>query len=278
MDDYFAADLFRSHGNRGSTYLFLRWCALRFGPDLIPALIHSRLRGATNLEGCTGSPFASLFRAWTLDLFQNGLEPGANQRAANYRLSREKVRSPLPEWELAGPRATHVSTGTVDRWTALGTTSHYAIVDGSKSGAIEIEVTGPPEAELQVTALLLGDDHPRLIDPRSRSAAEGEYSSAPHQRTERRGGSTFAGFLGTARAGREPTRLRVLSRPSGGRGAEKTLGSLDVPASGELTSEPILLTGLSAVEGPLVVKVVGTDAQGRRVSAWADVNIEGQDH
>ena len=59
---------------------------------------------------------------------------------------------------------------------------------------------------------------------------------------------------------------------------EKTLGSLTVPASGELTSEPILLTGLSAVEGPLVVKVVGTDAQGRRVSAWADVNIEGQDH
>ena len=41
VDDYYAADLFRSHGSRGSTYLFLRWCADRYGPDLVPALVHS---------------------------------------------------------------------------------------------------------------------------------------------------------------------------------------------------------------------------------------------
>ena len=34
VDDYYAADLFRSHGNRGSTYLFLRWCADRYGRGL----------------------------------------------------------------------------------------------------------------------------------------------------------------------------------------------------------------------------------------------------
>ena len=39
VEDYYAADLFRSHGNRGSTYLFLRWCVDQFGPGLIPALI-----------------------------------------------------------------------------------------------------------------------------------------------------------------------------------------------------------------------------------------------
>ena len=37
VDDYYAEDLFRSHGNRGSTYLFLRWCADRYGPDLVTA-------------------------------------------------------------------------------------------------------------------------------------------------------------------------------------------------------------------------------------------------
>ena len=42
VDDYYAADLFRSHGNRGSTYLFLRWCADRYGPGLLPALVSSR--------------------------------------------------------------------------------------------------------------------------------------------------------------------------------------------------------------------------------------------
>ena len=54
VEDYYAADLFRSHGNRGGTYLFLRWCADRFGPALLPALIRSDLRGTENLESATG--------------------------------------------------------------------------------------------------------------------------------------------------------------------------------------------------------------------------------
>ena len=69
VDDYYAANLFRSHGNRGSTYLFLRWCADRFGPDLLPALVSSNRRGTANLESATGSSFASLFRQWSLALY-----------------------------------------------------------------------------------------------------------------------------------------------------------------------------------------------------------------
>src|SRR5262249_32026483 len=64
VDVYYGAALFRSHGNRGSTYLFLRWCKNRYGPELPEALVHSSLRGAANLERCTGSTFASLFRGW----------------------------------------------------------------------------------------------------------------------------------------------------------------------------------------------------------------------
>ena len=66
VDDYFAADLFRSHGNRGSTYLFLRWCVDRYGPRLIPALVHSTRRGVANLEAATGTTFAELYRRWSL--------------------------------------------------------------------------------------------------------------------------------------------------------------------------------------------------------------------
>ena len=51
VDDYYAADLFRSHGNRGSTYLFLRWCARTHGEELLPALVHSRLRGVKKSGG-----------------------------------------------------------------------------------------------------------------------------------------------------------------------------------------------------------------------------------
>ena len=63
VDDYYAANLFRSHGNRGSTYLFLRWCVDQYGPELMPALIHSRLRGIANLEKATGCSFAELLSA-----------------------------------------------------------------------------------------------------------------------------------------------------------------------------------------------------------------------
>ena len=65
--------------------MFLRWCALHYGPDLVPALVHSRLRGATNLEGCTGSTFAGLYRGWTLDLIRNGLEPAATNQGDRER-------------------------------------------------------------------------------------------------------------------------------------------------------------------------------------------------
>ena len=58
VDDYYAADLFRSHGNRGSTYLFLRWCADRYGEDLTGARSSNRdARGVANLESATGSTF-----------------------------------------------------------------------------------------------------------------------------------------------------------------------------------------------------------------------------
>ena len=277
VDDYYAADLFRSHGNRGSTYLFLRWCALHYGPDLVPALVHSRLRGATNLEGCTGSTFAGLYRGWTLDLIQNGLDPsgGTIRGSVSDRCRPGDVRPQPPQWELAGPRVTHVATGSVDRWSALGTTSHYAIVDGSTSGAIEVEVAGPPDAELQVTALLLGDDRPRLdLSAVNVRGVDGEYFL--RARIKERNGVPIR----LSQISWEPIAPGVNGPAVGacrGRleGAEisKTLGALDLPAFGELTSQPIPLTGPSEIRCPLVVTVVGTDAQGRRTSAWADVDF-----
>jgi hypothetical protein len=276
VDDYYTADLFRSHGNRGCTYLFLRWCALQHGPDLIPALVHSRLRGTTNLEGCTGSTFASLYRAWTLDLFQNGLALESTTKiTASDEHPRDNKSSQLPDSELAGPRVTHVGTGTVDRWMAVGTTTHYAIVDGSTSGAIEIEVTGPEEAELQVTAVPLGDDRPRLdVSAFAFRSASGDYFLRA-QIKERNGVPARLSLIAW-----EPLAPSInpharaacrgrLEAPE----LEKSLGALTLPGSGELTSKLIQLTGLTDLPGPIVVKVVGIDAKGRRVAVWADVNL-----
>ena len=83
VDDYFSADLFRSHGNRGATYLFLRWCVDRHGPGLLDALVRSDLRGVENLEAATGSTFPDLFRRWTVALYLSGLD-GLGGDEANF--------------------------------------------------------------------------------------------------------------------------------------------------------------------------------------------------
>ena len=175
VDDYYAANLFRSHGNRGSTYLFLRWCVDQYGPELMPALIHSRLRGIANLEKATGCSFAELYRRWSVALFMSGLDPASRpEQQGTYRSV--DVRKPLEDWELAGPRANYVSGGgPADCWSAAGTSTHYVVVRGSSTGAVELTVSGPAAAELQVTAVRLPAGMARLeLAARASAAADGD--------------------------------------------------------------------------------------------------------
>src|SRR5260370_16587154 len=82
VEDYYAADLFRSHGNRGGTYLFLRWCVDRFGPALLPTLIRSEKRGTANLEAASGVPCAQLHRHCSLPLSLTSPPPPPTPRPA----------------------------------------------------------------------------------------------------------------------------------------------------------------------------------------------------
>jgi hypothetical protein len=135
--DYYGESLFRSHGHRGAAYLFLRWCADRFGPELLPALVKSRLTGIPNLEAATGTRFEELYRRWSVAQFLKGLEDGAGR-------------------VLPRVARLHVD-GAADRWVAEGTTSHFAVVDAHepRGRAVEVEVIGVPDAQIQVTVVRL---------------------------------------------------------------------------------------------------------------------------
>ena len=278
VDDYYAADLFRSHGNRGSTYLFLRWCADRYGPDLLGELVHSNLRGTANLEAATGSTFAGLYRRWSLALYQSGLDPDLEKPdAAGDGFVSVKIRSPHDEWELAGPRPTRIAPGGPgDHWSAVGTSSHFVIVDGSSTGAVEIEVAGPPEADLQVTALPIGGDLARLDLSVTKIRGQAGELWVRAQIKERHGTAVRLSALSWEpltpgpnphSAGFRCGRLDML-------GIASAFGTSALPGSGELRSRPICLTGVSTNTGPLVIKVIGTDAMGRRVAAWAALDQE----
>ncbi len=271
VEDYYAADLFRSHGNRGGTYLFLRWCADRFGPALIPALIGSGRQGVANLEAATGVAFADLYRAWSVALFTSGLDPARPDRDAFRSVD---VRGAFDAWELAGPRTQTVAPGESDSWTSCGTASRYLVIGASRSGAVSIEIDAPAEAGLQVTALPLPDDlaaldlaatatigvdgapgldvtiHERNGTPVRLSALAWEPlipGPNPHAPSFRRGGL-------------DSSRLSV------------AFGAANLTPFGKLTARSIPAQGaFEPRSGPVIVKLIGTDSRGRRIAAWAEV-------
>jgi hypothetical protein len=276
VDDYFAANLFRSHGNRGSTYLFLRWCVDRYGPELIPRLIRSPRRGISNVEAATGATFPDLFRRWSLATFLSGEDPSnPAPDGSEDGFGSVNLHAPWADWELAGPRYRRVTPGDPsDCWDAAGTSSHYVLVDGHAAGAVEVEISGPPEAELQVTALPMGDDRARVsLSVRASHGRDGELSVIARL-AEHNGFPVRLSALSW-----EPLvpcpRPRVDGRYSGRLdtlGIAAAFGTSALPARGERHSQPIALIGLSPQSGPIVFKVLGTDAFGRRVTAWADLD------
>jgi hypothetical protein len=280
VDDYYAADLFRSHGNRGSTYLFLRWCADCFGPALLPSLASSDLRGIANLEAATGATFAALFRRWSVNLYESGRSGSDSSR--NQQPTRVEVRRRAPhdsgdEWKLAGPRFARVAPGSpACEWLALGTTAHYVVIDGANSPYAEIEVSGPREAELQVTAMPLGADLAKLdLDVQKVPGAAG-LSLRVHLR-ERNGFPVQLSALSWEP--QAPSGSSARSASSSGRLDPRELaavfGDNQIPGHGEMVSRPISLPAgaVGGGNGPLIVKVMGTDAAGRRVVAWAQVDL-----
>jgi len=272
VDDYFAADLFRSHGNRGATYLFLRWCVDRHGPGLLDALIRSDLRGVENLEAATGSSFADLFRRWTVALYLSGIDPAPVADDAYYRSV--DPRGAIDDWVLAGPRASSVAVGGPgDAWSAAGSSAHFSLVEGSRAGPVAVEVRGPAGAELQVTAVPLppGLARPELT-VRHSAGADGSVDvrarvSEPRGATFRLGALTWELVTPSSDSRAAGFRRGGLDLP----GISAAFGTSALPANGVLRSGPIRLPGVRAEAGPLVFKAVGTDLQGRKVAAWAVV-------
>lgn len=272
VEDYYTADLFRSHGNRGSTYLFLRWCADRFGPALLPALIRSPRHGTENLETVTGTRFADLYRQWSLALYLNGMD----KRAQGNGLQTLDVRASVDGWELAGPRTTRVvPDGGTETWSAAGTSSHYLVVEASPLGAIDVEIAGPAEADLQVTAVPLPAN---LANIDLRAGVEARSGGELFLRAEIRERDGTPATLSALAW--EP--LVPASNPHGAtfrRGKLENsalvaaFGSSNLPGRGTLLSRPIRLEGVSKNCGPLIVKAIGTDRYGRRVAAWAEVAL-----
>ncbi|MEX0717484.1 MAG: hypothetical protein WD066_12905 [Planctomycetaceae bacterium] len=154
VPDYYRAGLWRAHGCRGATFLFLRWCTDQFGSDLPARLSRAPYSGTKNLEHVTGVPFADLFRRWTIALHE--AEAGSIGRAE--APSKDGFRSldlhaPLANWGLTGPRATDWNVDAGDREIELrGAASAFVRLQGpTTDGVRRLRIRATPGTRLLVS-------------------------------------------------------------------------------------------------------------------------------
>ncbi len=255
VSDYSNPELIRSHGHRGSAYSFLRWCGDRFGPSMLRTLVRSELRGVANLEAATGCDFDTLFRDWSVSLYLDSLVADSSAR-----------QDP--------PRASQIAVGETESIELDGTSTHYAVIDGTDEGAVSISVSGPPNARLQVTVVPLPENLSQL---RLSADLEPTDSGCPRMRLRIRNPDPNRIRFESLRwfsanpSSMATERIRQCDQKSG-EALTKLLGSPDLDGRGYLTSCPIPI-GNFPRSGPIVVVLSGRDETGRRVVARAEMRL-----
>ncbi len=160
-----SAVLGREPAVRGSGYLFLRWCAARFGPGIISRLIHSPRSGIQNLESVTGVPFAQLYRQYSIDLFHGDWESAGDT---------DRLGSPLAMPDLWGKTGRHWLAGVAHRDWSLdgaamlepqhvpGTSSCYVVMRASQPCLRRVALQLGSPGRWQVSLVPLNEVRPRL--------------------------------------------------------------------------------------------------------------------
>ena len=176
VDDYYHAGLWRNHGCRGATYLFLRWCVDEFGVEVLKKLIHGPASGRENLRHATGIEFDELFRRWTIALYQSNreiaadlsAEPGEQSECEFDEYRSLDLRGRIGNWGLAGPRTVEWTVGDASlEFSLTGTSVAYILLNSASSaGCHRINLSGQFGTQLQVTLIKLPSDAP-IIEPTS---------------------------------------------------------------------------------------------------------------
>jgi hypothetical protein len=268
VDDESRPGLFRSHGNRGASYLFLRWCAATFDLDLPPALAFGRSPAVESLERLTGRPLAELHRRWAVALARGSLDSGADPSVGLDLLDS------IGDWPIGGVRFTEV--GPDDRvvpFSIEGTGLRFFRLSSDPSGPTRVEFRLDPAAEPTLTALILDDPMPRLALDVS-IVQLGPDSATLVARVEDRSGIPVRLDRLSWEPLCPPERLpRVDHRP--GQIGEDDLGSL-FPGTflgprSQSISRRFEIPSAQLRHGPLVFRLTARSERGGRVVSWTDL-------
>jgi len=149
--DYYRAGLWRDHGCRGATYLFLRWCVDQYGEGLLQSLLANPVTGQRNFEWTTGVLFSELYRNWTIALVSG------KDSSSPHRLASLDLHGRVGNFDLQGPSYQAWNVAVSSHEIELrGTTSAFVELRGlSENGRRNVTVQAPPGTQLQLTLVQL---------------------------------------------------------------------------------------------------------------------------
>jgi hypothetical protein len=267
VPDYHAAGLWRSHGNRGAAYTFLRWCADCYGSDIPARLIQSGIAGVANLEATTNEPFPELFRGWTAALALSGANSSVD---CDKPIRRIDLRGPLGNRLLCGPRIREVAfAGQKLEVDVAGTSAAYFLLHSPQGERSRLVIAGAAAAELQISLIRIPERTARLsLHTQSGPGAECRLSVTAHDVDV------------TLEAADWEAATPTKNRPEDT--SFRTSGSLDqlvrpwfgdphLRAGESRTSSSIALPRCDTPNAEWVFKILATDRSGHRVSAWTTV-------
>lgn len=301
VGDYYRAGLWRCHGCRGATYLFLRYCLERFGPETLTRIIGNAAHGTHNIELATGCPFDRLFRGWTLSLVDAALHspvpdapetPAGNMGApARPALAPLDLYGSLGEWGLAGPQRQIWNVDAGPQHVELrGTSARYVeLFAAGHPGPRRLSLQASRGSQLQVSVVRLADDSPRIeVEAAWSYNSAGQHAVSKQAAAVQPAGDrlhTLVRFVG----GKDLTITQIAAEQNSAEThtsicfTNAELAALECAPrtkNAETAKSPLgetcrafdLPTGrFSAGDLPIIVKVVATDRRGRRTSAWSIV-------
>jgi hypothetical protein len=267
VPDYHAAGLWRSHGNRGAAYTFLRWCADCYGSDVPARLIQSGMAGVPNLEAATNEPFAVLFRRWTAALALSGAH---GSMECDKPIRRINLRGPLGNRLLCGPCIREVAL-TVQKleFDLVGTSAAYFLLHSPQGERSRLVMTAAAAAELQVSLIRLPDRTARLsLRTQSGPGAECRLSVTAHDVDVTLEAAAWEAIT-PSKNRPEDTSFRAAA--SLNEAVRQWFGDPHLRAGESRTSSAIALPQSDTPNAHWVFKVLATGRSGDRVSAWTTV-------
>lgn len=267
VPDYFHEGLWRCHGSRGATYLFLRYCVDRCGEGVLGELSQSNLAGVENIETAAQTPFAELFRGWTAaTAVASVVGPSPDNRSPLLgRLERRLLAGVRPV-EVGGASGDSLDLGAPVE-LEIAPTAWACLRVRAPAGPPAVLTVRSPNPDLQVTLVRLPD-----------GLARARMEAAPVDR-----GAKVRIRLACDRPVRwdsiswELYRLPLSGCDERERAADvvdarRLLRPVD-GVEGAFESSPIDVS--SRRGSPLAFKALGEDEQGRPVAAWAVVEPDG---